>query len=263
MEDVLRGRFFSAESVEIHNVGQIYLNERIIPNFDFSTMNPSEISLPASWDIFLDNLSQSARFSELSEHLTAEYSKSTVFPEPGQVFEAFRLCSPEEVRVVILGQDPYHGEGEAHGLAFSVREGVKLPPSLRNIFKEIKDDCGAAFPGGGDLSPWAARGVFLMNASLTVRANEAGSHRKLGWETITDEIIRQLSAKKTGLVFMLWGNYARAKAGLIDAGRHLVLLAPHPSPLSAYQGFFGCRHFSRANAYLLERGGSPISWSIP
>ena len=218
---------------------------------------------PDDWLLALNRFDGEALWRNIKPQIEASYGSGEVLPPAHQLWTALELCPFESVRIVVLGQDPYHSAGQAHGLAFSVREGVKLPPSLRNIFKEIKDDCGAAFPGGGDLSPWAARGVLLMNASLTVRANEAGSHRKLGWETITDEIIRQLSAKKTGLVFMLWGNYARAKAGLIDAGRHLVLLAPHPSPLSAYQGFFGCRHFSRANAYLLERGGSPISWSIP
>jgi uracil-DNA glycosylase len=186
----------------------------------------------------------------------------TVYPPEGEVFAALALTPFEAVNVVIVGQDPYHGPHQAHGLAFSVPESVKAPPSLRNILKEIADDVYGSLPPSSstDLSRWATQGVLLLNASLTVEAGAAGSHARLGWTALTDAIISELSEQRDHLVFLLWGRYAQSKASLIDGQRHLVLTAPHPSPLSAYRGFFGCRHFSQANAYLEAHGHAPIIW---
>ena len=186
----------------------------------------------------------------------------TIYPPKGQVLRALRTTPFDEVKVVIVGQDPYHGDGQADGLAFSVPEPVKAPPSLRNIFKEVARDVydGEMGKVSTDLSRWAEQGVLLLNASLTVRAGEAGSHRGLGWARLTDQVIARLSEGREARVFMLWGNFAKAKADLIDPSRHLVLKAPHPSPLSAYRGFFGCGHFSKANAYLEKHGDAPIVW---
>lgn len=180
---------------------------------------------------------------------------------PGSlIFAAFDSCPFDKVKVVILGQDPYHGPGQANGLCFSVNPGVIFPPSLRNIFKEIHDDTGAPIPENGDLSRWARQGVFLLNATLTVEAHQAGSHQGKGWETFTDHVIATLSAKREHLVFILWGSYAKSKASLIDQSKHLVLTSVHPSPLSAHHGFFGNHHFSSANAYLQAHGIEPINW---
>jgi len=225
-------------------------------------MNSAKNNLPSDWEAFLGLPAQGGNFNAIMTRVRDEYRQTEVYPAYRSIFEAFRLCSPDKVRVVILGQDPYHGEGEAHGLAFSVPNGVKIPPSLRNIFKEIKEECGASFSGNGDLSSWAEQGVLLLNSSLTVRANKAGSHRFIGWEVFTDHVVSMLSIGRRGLVFMLWGSHARAKGSLIDGSHHLVMTAPHPSPLSAYQGFFGCGHFKKANEYLAEQGLLPISWSI-
>jgi uracil-DNA glycosylase len=199
---------------------------------------------------------------DLLARVNAERGTETIYPPEGRVLAALQMTPFDRVKVVIVGQDPYHGDGQADGLAFSVPEPVKAPPSLRNIFKEIARDVydGEDRNFSTDLSRWAVQGVLLLNASLTVRAGEAGSHRGLGWERLTDGIIAQLSDRRDHLVFMLWGNFARAKAALIDEARHLVLEAPHPSPLSAYRGFFGCGHFSRANAYLAEHDRGPITW---
>ena len=187
---------------------------------------------------------------------------ATIYPPREQVFRALELTSFDAVRVVLLGQDPYHGPGQAHGLAFSVPEGCKTPPSLRNIFKEIAADVygGDAPPFSTDLTRWAEQGVLLLNATLTVEAGKAGSHQALGWQALTDQIVETLSRAREGLVFILWGRHAQAKRALIDPARHLLLEAAHPSPLSAHQGFFGCRHFSQANAYLAARGTTPIRW---
>ncbi|MEJ5308219.1 MAG: uracil-DNA glycosylase [Anaerolineae bacterium] len=186
----------------------------------------------------------------------------TIYPAPERVFYALQVTPFDAVRVVILGQDPYHGPGQADGMAFSVPEGVKAPPSLRNIFKEVQRDIynGESRTFSTDLTRWAKQGVLLLNASLTVKAHKAASHKALGWQALTDRIIAQLSASHEHLVFMLWGNHAQAKKPLIDAGRHLILEAPHPSPLSAHQGFLGCGHFSQANAYLVAHGSAPIVW---
>ena len=188
---------------------------------------------------------------------------ATIYPPGPQMFNALNSTPFDDVRVVILGQDPYHGPGQAHGLCFSVRPGVKPPPSLVNIFKEIESDLGVAPPGHGCLQAWAERGVLLLNAVLTVERGQAGAHQGKGWEQFTDQVVRLLNAERDGLVFLLWGGYALRKGSVIDRQRHCVLTAPHPSPLSAHRGFFGCRHFSRANEYLESRGLAPMDWSLP
>ena len=186
----------------------------------------------------------------------------TVFPPGSLWFEAFNRTPFDKVRVVILGQDPYHGPGQAHGLCFSVLPGTKLPPSLINIYTEIQSDLGAQMSGAGDLSTWADQGVLLLNATLTVEAHRAGSHQNIGWEQFTDAAIAALNTQSEGLVFMLWGSYAQKKGAHIDTNKHLVLKAPHPSPLSAHRGFFGCQHFSKTNRYLLSKGQEPIDWQL-
>lgn len=214
-----------------------------------------------TWEVAVP-LMDEGYHTDLIARVNARRERETIYPSKGQVLTALAMTPFEAVKVVIVGQDPYHGEGQADGLAFSVPELVKAPPSLRTIFKEIADDVysGEMPDDSTDLSRWARQGVLLLNASLTVRAGEAGSHRSLGWGRLTDQIIAQLSERREHLVFMLWGNFAKGKAELIDASRHLVLEAPHPSPLSAYRGFFGCGHFSKANAYLEKHGKAPIVW---
>lgn len=203
---------------------------------------------------------------ELLAQVEARRQHATIYPPQDQIFAALNLTPSDAVKVVIVGQDPYHGAGQANGLAFAVSKGIKPPPSLRNIFKEViadvyDGDAGENAPAAtSDLTAWAEQGVLLLNATLTVRADEAGSHADLGWQALTDDIIRALSEKRAHLVFMLWGKYAQAKRLLIDEGRHLILAAPHPSPLSAWRGFFGCRHFSQANEYLAAHGQEPIRW---
>ncbi|NQV52262.1 MAG: uracil-DNA glycosylase [Flavobacteriales bacterium] len=200
-------------------------------------------------------------FSELQAFLKTERKSAKVYPPAAVLFRAFELTPFPNVKVVILGQDPYHGQGQAHGLSFSVERGLPVPPSLKNIFKELHSDMGVLLPTQGDLSGWAHQGVFLLNATLSVRHKSPGSHQKKGWETFTDAAIKSLSDQKEHLVFMLWGNFARAKKALIDREKHLVLEAPHPSPFSAYTGFFGSRHFSKANAYLQTHHIDPVDWS--
>lgn len=190
----------------------------------------------------------------------AEYENLIVYPPQELIFNAFEHCHFEDVKVVILGQDPYHGEGQAHGLAFSVPDGIKKPPSLQNIYKELYSTIDRTIPESGNLERWAAQGVLLLNTTLTVEAGKAGSHRGLGWEQFTDAVIQAISDKKEHVVFMLWGNDAKQKGKNIDTAKHLILTAPHPSPLSAHTGFFGCKHFSRANEYLKEHGKKPIVW---
>lgn len=199
-------------------------------------------------------------FAQLTAFVADRYRNTTVYPPGSRIFAAFDACPFDKVKVVILGQDPYHGPGQANGLCFSVNPGIPMPPSLVNIFKEIHDDTGAPIPSDGDLSRWARQGVLLLNATLTVEAHRAGSHQGRGWETFTDEVIRTLSSQRDNLVFILWGSYAIGKKGLIDASRHLVLTSPHPSPLSAYRGFFGNHHFSLANDYLRQHGKEPVIW---
>jgi len=206
---------------------------------------------------------ESEPMQALAQFLRSEKAKGRIIFPPGELmFNAFQQTPFEAVRVVILGQDPYHGPGQAHGLSFSVPEGVPSPPSLQNIFKELERDLGLARPASGTLLPWAKQGVLLLNAVLSVEQAKPGSHQNKGWEAFTDAAIARLSAEREGLVFMLWGAYAQAKGRIIDARRHCVLRAPHPSPLSAHRGFIGCGHFSTANRYLSARGGTPIDWRL-
>jgi uracil-DNA glycosylase len=220
----------------------------------------SSSMLETSWRNKLAPEFETAYFRSLNEHLTCEYREHILYPKPEAIFRAFELTPFDQVKVVILGQDPYHGPGQAHGLSFSVPHGVKMPPSLVNIFKEIKNDLGTHLPNDGNLENWAKQGVLLLNSILTVTAGKAGAHSKLGWEIFTDAAIKALSSKKQGLVFLLWGNYAINKSELIDPSKHLVLKAPHPSPLSAYHGWFGCKHFSQTNEWLINQGQSAIQW---
>lgn len=220
------------------------------------------IQLEPSWLEVLRPQFEAPYFAQLKNFLVAERQQYTCYPKGSQIFAAFDHTPFDKVKVVILGQDPYHEPGQAQGLCFSVPDGIAVPPSLVNIIKEINADLGQNVPTTqGDLSGWAEQGVLLLNATLTVRAHQAGSHQHQGWETFTDAAIRALSEKRSGIVFLLWGSYAIAKAQLIDSSRHLILRAPHPSPLSAYRGFFGCRHFSQANQYLQQQGLSPINWA--
>lgn len=220
-----------------------------------------DVRIESSWRRELEGEFAKPYFSELAAYVRKEYTDMTVYPPPREVFRAFDLCPFERAKVVILGQDPYHGHGQATGLCFAVGEGVAIPPSLQNIFKEIESDLGKPLEHrSGDLARWASQGVVLLNATLTVRAHAAGSHQHQGWETFTDAAVSALSEKLEHLVFMLWGNYAKAKGAHIDRAKHLVLEAPHPSPFSAASGFFGCAHFSKANAYLLAHGETPIDW---
>ena len=218
------------------------------------------IRIHPSWREALASEFSAPYFSALTEFVRAEYAVGTCYPPAGEIFAAFDRCPFSEVKVVLLGQDPYHGAGQAEGRCFSVRDGVPPPPSLQNIFKELHDDLGVPVPTSGSLRRWADQGVLLLNATLTVRAGAAGSHQGRGWETFTDAAIRALSSQREHLVFLLWGAYAGRKAALIDRSRHCILTAPHPSPLSAYRGFFGSHPFSQANAYLATHGLQPISW---
>ncbi|NLM55237.1 MAG: uracil-DNA glycosylase [Firmicutes bacterium] len=202
-------------------------------------------------------------YLNLREFLKREYRTRTIYPDMYEIFTALKLASYSDIKVVILGQDPYHGPNQAHGLAFSVKPGVPIPPSLVNIFKELQDDLGCYLPNNGCLTPWASQGVLLLNATLTVRAGQAGSHQGKGWEQFTDSVIRRLNERPQPIVFLLWGNPAKAKGRLITNSRHLVLTAAHPSPLSASRGFFGCRHFSKANAFLRGMGIEEVDWQIP
>ena len=213
-----------------------------------------------SWKNVLIDEFNKPYFVALKEFLVEEKKKYVVYPAGANIFNAF-ACTPfNKVKVVIIGQDPYHGPGQAHGLSFSVPEGIQKPPSLVNIFKELQSDIGKPIPESGNLESWARQGVLLLNATLTVRANQAGSHQKRGWEQFTDSVIRTLSDQKSGLVFLLWGRFAQGKAALIDASKHHILKAAHPSPLSAYNGFFGCKHFSKTNEILLSQGETAIEW---
>jgi len=218
--------------------------------------------LPTAWKTYLDPEMQKPYWEPLSLEVNASYliDEPPVYPPAPLVFRALALCPPKQVRVVILGQDPYHGAGQAMGLAFSVLGGTKIPPSLMNIFKELKSDVGIPIPESGNLSHWAYQGVLLLNATMTVEAENAGSHQGKGWEQFTDHIIKMISDKQQHVVFILWGNYAQDKASLIDESKHLILTAPHPSPLSAHRGFFGSKHFSQANEYLKKQKLTEIEW---
>ncbi|MBO4751644.1 MAG: uracil-DNA glycosylase [Bacteroidales bacterium] len=218
--------------------------------------------IESSWLEVLRPQFEAPYFAQLKEFLVAERQQYECYPTGGNIFNAFNLTPFDKVKAVIIGQDPYHEPGQAHGLCFSVRDGIRVPPSLVNIIKEINSDLGVAISTEkGDLTGWAEQGVLLLNATLTVRAHLAGSHQGKGWELFTDAAIRALSEQRSGLVFLLWGSFAIAKSKMIDPSRHLILTAPHPSPLSVYRGFFGCRHFSKANAYLQQQGLQPIDWT--
>lgn len=219
-----------------------------------------EVKIEKSWKEVLQTEFDKPYFENLVGFVKQEYASHTIFPPAGQIFNAFNTCPFNHVKVVILGQDPYHGPRQAHGLCFSVNDGIQFPPSLQNIFKEINSDLGIPMPKSGNLTRWAEQGVLLLNATLTVRASQAGSHQGRGWEEFTDAVIKIISEKAENVVFILWGSYAIKKKSLIDASKHCILTAPHPSPLSSYRGFFGCKHFSQTNTYLTSKGKTPIEW---
>lgn len=219
-----------------------------------------DVKIENSWKEHLKDEFNKPYFLRLASYVKNEYLTKNIFPPPAQVFSAFDQCPFDKIKVVILGQDPYHGQGQANGLAFSVNPQIPLPPSLLNIYKEIRSDTGQTPLSNGDLSFWARQGVLLLNATLTVVASQAASHQGKGWEEFTDAVIKKISDEKEHVVFLLWGNYARRKRSLIDSTKHLILESAHPSPLSAHNGFFGNHHFSKANEYLKEHGQTPIQW---
>jgi len=225
-------------------------------------MEKTEPKIEPEWLEVLRPEFEKPYFTELKSFLLEEKKLYRVYPPGNRIFAAFDYTPFSKVKVVILGQDPYHGDGQAHGLCFSVPDGIAVPPSLVNIYKELNSDLGIPIPKSGNLEKWAKQGVLLLNATLTVRANQAGSHQKHGWENFTDEVIRQLSARHSGLIFLLWGSYAQAKEVLIDTSKHFILKTVHPSPLSVYRGFFGCRHFSKTNELLVKSGKEPIDWTL-
>ena len=220
------------------------------------------VNIGNEWDELLKDEFQSDYYLKLRNFLAYEYKHYTVYPNMYDIFNALKTTSYSDVKVVILGQDPYHGPNQAHGMCFSVKKGVEAPPSLKNIFKELQDDCGCSIPPHGELTEWAKQGVLLLNTVLTVRAGQANSHANKGWEILTDQIIRLLNEKQTPIVFLLWGRNAQNKISLITNPNHLILKSAHPSPLSAYNGFFGCHHFSKTNAFLKEHGMKEIDWQI-
>ena len=220
------------------------------------------VNIGNDWDGVLKDVFASEEYLRLREFLKAEYSTRRIYPGMHDIFNALRFTPYASVKAVILGQDPYHGAGQAHGLAFSVRPGVEVPPSLANIYKELNSDVGFSIPDSGCLEPWTKQGVLLLNTVLTVRAGDANSHRGHGWEYVTDEIIKRLNEREKPMVFMLWGSNAKAKEKLITNPSHLILKAAHPSPLSAFSGFFGCRHFSKTNEFLSKCGQTPIDWTL-
>ncbi|MDR1224698.1 MAG: uracil-DNA glycosylase [Tannerella sp.] len=219
-----------------------------------------DVKIEQSWKDCLAEEFDKPYFNRLTDFVRDEYGRGTVYPPGSLIFNAFNHCPFDRVKVVLLGQDPYHEPGQAHGLCFSVQNGVHFPPSLINIFKEIQSDLGKAVPKSGDLTRWADQGVLLLNATLTVRAHSAGSHQNKGWEAFTDAVINRLADQREHIVYILWGSYAQRKGAIIDRTKNLVLQSPHPSPLSASRGFFGNKHFSKANAYLLETGQTPVEW---
>lgn len=221
-----------------------------------------EVKIEDSWKKHLADEFTKPYFQKLAEFVRQEYLSKTIYPKPENVFRAFALCPFDKVKVVLLGQDPYHGPSQAHGLSFSVQTGIQNPPSLKNIFKEIENDLQIKMSPSGNLTSWAEQGVLLLNATLTVIASQAGSHQRQGWEEFTDAVIKKISDEKKHIVFLLWGAYAQSKSNLIDANKHLILRAPHPSPLSAHRGFLGCRHFSQTNDYLEKTGQSKINWQL-
>ena len=219
-----------------------------------------DVRIEQSWKQRLQTEFAKPYCEHLTQFVRTEYQTRTIYPPARLIFNAFNLCPFDKVKVVIIGQDPYHGAGQAHGLCFSVQDGVQFPPSLRNIFKEIHDDIGTPVPLSGNLTRWAEQGVLLLNATLTVRADEAGSHQRRGWETFTDAVINAVASEKQNVVYILWGSYAQQKAAMVNRSQNLVLESVHPSPLSASRGFFGNHHFSRANQYLIEHGKEPVVW---
>ena len=219
-----------------------------------------DVKIAESWKAVLEDEFRKGYFTDLADFVRKEYARARVFPQGRNIFRAFEKCSFDDLKVVIIGQDPYHGVGQANGLCFSVNDGVEFPPSLQNIFKEVHDDTGAPVPQSGNLDRWAEQGVLLLNAVLTVRAHEAASHAGMGWERFTDAVVRAIADHKSGIVYMLWGSYAQKKASFVDPVDNLILKAVHPSPLSAYRGFFGCKHFTQANDYLRSIGKDPINW---
>lgn len=219
-----------------------------------------EVKIEDGWRAALTDEFEKEYFAALTEFVRNEYKTHNIYPPAKLIFNAFDQCSFDNLKVVILGQDPYHGPGQAHGLCFSVNDGVTFPPSLRNIFKELKNDLGKEIPVSGNLSSWAKQGVLLLNATLTVRANQAGSHQNKGWEQFTDAVIQKINEQKNHVVFILWGNYAISKTKFIDQNKHLVLSSVHPSPLSASRGFFGNKHFSRTNEFLTKNGVEKVEW---
>ncbi len=219
-----------------------------------------DVRIAEDWKEILAPEFEKPYFEQLTGFVRAEYASHRIFPQGRNIFRAFDKCPFDRLKVVIIGQDPYHGEGQANGLCFSVNDGVQFPPSLQNIFQEVHDDVGAPIPESGNLDRWAEQGVLLLNAVLTVRAHEAASHAGRGWETFTDAVVRAIAERKSGIVYMLWGNYAQRKGAIADPSRNLILKAVHPSPLSAYRGFLGSHHFSQANEYLIKTGREPIRW---
>jgi uracil-DNA glycosylase len=226
-------------------------------------MKKMNVRIEASWKEALKDEFGKPYFKQISEHIKTEKEQGkTIYPAGSQIFNAFEKTPFHNVKVVVLGQDPYHGPGQAMGLSFSVPEGVQIPPSLVNIYKELREDIGIIIPQHGNLSSWTQQGVLLLNASLSVRAGEAMSHSRIGWHQFTNSVIEKISSQRKNVVFLLWGKFAQEKETLINKARHCILKAPHPSPLSAYSGFFGCRHFSKANAYLIKNGIDPVNWAI-
>ena len=220
----------------------------------------AEVRMAEDWKAVIGEEFSKPYFEELISFVKQEYATSQVFPAGRNIFRAFDKCPFDKVKVVIIGQDPYHGDGQANGLCFSVNEGVPFPPSLKNIFKEVYDDVGAPIPTSGELDRWAEQGVLLLNSVLTVKAHNAASHAGHGWEIFTDAVVRAIAERKEGVVYMLWGSYAQRKGAIANPQRNLILHSVHPSPLSSYRGFFGCKHFSKANDYLMSIGQEPIKW---
>lgn len=218
------------------------------------------VQIDKSWKKYLEPEFEKDYFAQLTDFVRNEYQQHQIFPPGKLIFNAYNLCAFDDVKVVIIGQDPYHGPGQAHGLCFSVNDDIPFPPSLKNIFKEIKNDLGIDAPTSGNLTRWAEQGVLMLNATLTVRAHQAGSHQNKGWETFTDATIRALAESKENIVFILWGNYAQRKGAFINRDKHLVLTSAHPSPLSAHNGFFGNKHFSKTNEYLIAHNKVAINW---
>ena len=219
-----------------------------------------DVKIAEDWKQLLQEEFDKPYFEELTRFVRAEYAAGTIFPAGRNIFRAFDKCPFDSLKVVIIGQDPYHGEGQANGLCFSVNDGVQFPPSLQNIFKEIQSDLGTPVPSSGNLDRWAEQGVLLLNSVLTVRAHQAASHAGRGWEKFTDAVVRVIGEQKQGIVYMLWGSYAQKKGQMANPSQNLILKSVHPSPLSVYRGFFGCKHFSQANAYLQSIGKEPIVW---